>query len=108
MPGFNQRGPMNDGPMTGRGRGVCTGNMTQGQGFAKGGYPMGRGCGRRSSQVPGWRNDIGKGIAGNYSPWMGPGPAVSAQAILQNRADRLEAELAEIKNQLNKLTESGE
>ena len=104
MPGFNQRGPMNNGPMTGRGRGVCTGNITPGQGFAGEGYTMGRGLGRRGCRAAGW----GSGRAGNYGPWAGPTPVVSTQAILQNRAAMLEAELAEIKNQLNKRTESGE
>ncbi|MCK5541484.1 MAG: DUF5320 domain-containing protein [Desulfobacterales bacterium] len=101
MPGFNQRGPMNNGPMTGGGRGSCTGNITPGQGFAGGGYTMGRGLGRRGRQNSGWRSGQGNG-------WAGPAPTVSTQVILQNRADMLEAELTEIKNQLNKLNESGE
>jgi len=108
MPGLNQRGPMNNGPMTGRGRGVCTGNSIPGQGFAGGGYPMGRGLGRRGCQVPGRGGSRGNGWAGNYGPWADSAPAVSTQAILPNRAAMLEVELAEIKNQLNKLTESGE
>ena len=99
---------MNNGPMTGRGQGVCTGNTTPGQGFYGGGYTMGRGLGCRGCQAPGRQNGRGRGWAGNCGPWAGPVPTVSTQAILQNRAAILEAELAEIKNQLNKLTESGE
>lgn len=106
MPGLNQRGPMNDGPMTGRGRGLCTGNVTAGQGFV-GGYGMGRGL-RRGCRDFGWGGGRGMGRGGNYGPWAGTSPAVSNQTILQNRANMLEAELAEIKNQLNKLSESGE
>ncbi|MFH2092318.1 MAG: DUF5320 domain-containing protein [Pseudomonadota bacterium] len=108
MPGFNQRGPMNEGPMTGRGRGVCTGNMTLNQGSAQAGFPMrmGRGLGRRGCQAPGWQG--GQGGGRGYGPWAGPAPVASSQAILQARADRLEAELADIKNQLNNQAESGE
>jgi hypothetical protein len=48
------------------------------------------------------------GRGGNYGPWAGTSPTVSNQTILQNRANMLEAELAEIKNQLKKQSESGE
>lgn len=106
MPGLNQRGPMNDGPMTGRGRGLCTGNVAAGQGFV-GGYGMGRGL-RRGCRDFGWGGGRGMGRGGNYGPWAGTSPAVSNQTILQNRANMLEAELAEIKNQLKKQSESGE
>lgn len=106
MPGLNQRGPMNDGPMTGRGRGLCTGNVAAGQGFV-GGYGMGRGL-RRGCRDFGWGGGRGMGRGGNYGPWAGASPAVSNQTILQNRANMLEAELAEIKNQLKKQSESGE
>ncbi len=108
MPGLNQRGPMNNGPMTGWGRGICAGNITPGQGVAGGGYPLGRSLGRRGCQAAGWGGGRGVGRGGNYGPWAGSSPAVPTQTILQNRADMLEAELAAIKNQLNKLTESGE
>lgn len=106
MPGLNQRGPMNDGPMTGRGRGLCTGNVAAGQGFV-GGYGMGRGL-RRGCRDFGSGGGRGMGRGGNYGPWAGTSPAVSNQTILQNRANMLEAELAEIKNQLKKQSESGE
>jgi hypothetical protein len=48
------------------------------------------------------------GRGGYFGPWAGSSPVVSNQTILQNRANMLEAELAEIKNQLNNLSESGE
>ncbi len=105
MPGLNQRGPMNEGPMTGRGRGVCTGNAAA-RGVV-GSYGMGRGL-RRGCQTAGWGGGRGMGRGGNYGPWAGPAPVVSNQTILQNRANMLEAELAEIKNQLKKQSESGE
>lgn len=84
---------MNDGPMTGRGRGLCTGNAAP-QGFV-GGYGMGRGLRNGCRAWGGGGRRMGRG--GNYGPWAGTSPAVSNQAILQNRAAILEAELAEIK-----------
>lgn len=104
MPGFNQRGPLNEGPMTGRGRGKCTEAFDQTQSFA--GRPnamgMGRQAGRRGYQPPGW----GRG----YGQWTGTAPAMGSvnQDALQNSVDKLEAELAELKNQLKNLSESRE
>lgn len=96
MPGFNQRGPMNEGPMTGRRRGVCTGVAADpGQGFSGRGY--GRGFGRRGSQVPGW----GRG----YGQWASPAMGSVNQDALQNRVNMLEAELSAVKNQLRNLSE---
>lgn len=78
MPGFNQKGPMGQGPMTGRRMGQCT-NFGAGrknqiipeniksenqhadefpeQGFGRGfGNGMGRGQGWRGGRGPGWKN----------------------------------------------------
>jgi hypothetical protein len=43
MPFGDQTGPMGQGPMTGRGRGYCTGNATPGRFNAAPGFGMGRG-----------------------------------------------------------------
>ncbi len=98
MPGFNQRGPMNEGPMTGRGRGVCTGAVDPGQGFGSA-MGRGRGYGRRGCQAPGW----GRG----YGQWNMPTPApvTVTKDTLHQRAAMLEAELAAIKEQLNNFSE---
>ncbi len=104
MPGFNQRGPMNEGPMTGGGRGYCTGAVDQAQGFAGRGNAMGMGRqgGRRGFQAPGWGRGAGQ--------WAGTAPAMGSvnQDTLQNSVDRLETELAALKNQLKNLSESSE
>jgi hypothetical protein len=90
MPGFNRRGPDNQGPMTGRGRGLCTGNAGFGRGFGPG---YGRGRGRRCSQG---------GFGGR-----GLGPRAYAQAgpespdDLKQRAEWLESELAAIRQRLD-------
>lgn len=65
MPGGDRKGPMGEGPMTGRGLGLCAGNDTpgsateinQGRGMGRGfGRGMGRGFGRanRHGQPRGW------------------------------------------------------
>lgn len=104
MAGFNQRGPMNQGPMTGRGRGICTGAVDPDQGFTRGntmGYGMGRGRGRNRNFNPsfGW----GRGAGQWAPPVTEPGPA--AQDTWQERANMLEAELAAVKQQLKELSE---
>jgi len=69
MPGGDKKGPMGEGPMTGRGLGLCAGNDTpgsvtdnnqqgtMGRGMGRGiGRGMGRGLGRgfRHGQPGGW------------------------------------------------------
>lgn len=98
MPGFNQRGPMNEGPMTGRKTGTCTGEaIDSGQEFVARGY--GGGMGRRGCQAP------GRGMG--YGRWTPPAqtPDSANQDTLQNRINILEAELIAIKNQLRTQSE---
>ncbi|MBC2704426.1 DUF5320 domain-containing protein [Desulfobacula sp.] len=99
MPGFNQRGPMNEGAMTGRGRGNCTGAVDPDQGFTgrndRGyGMGMGRQRGRRGCQTPGFGKGYGQTESVN-------------QNTLQNSVDMLKAELAAVKKKLQDLSESG-
>jgi hypothetical protein len=77
MPGFNQKGPMGEGPMTGRKMGRCTNfgdastieptaphsekNLDQPFGTGRRGSGLGRGCGRgrgRMGRGPGFRNSF--------------------------------------------------
>lgn len=108
MPGFNQRGPMNEGPMTGRQRGTCTGGAVdtgQGVGGYGGGYGggMGRGMGRRGGQAP------GRGMGGRWNapaPMPGSGNQdTSVNQDMQNKINMLEAELSAIKDQLRTRSE---
>ncbi|MFO7883227.1 MAG: DUF5320 domain-containing protein [Desulfobacteraceae bacterium] len=104
MPGFNQRGPMNQGPMTGRGMGVCTGNRTAG--ITENSVPlefgMRRGMGRQA----------GFGRGRRVSPWNMP-PArptdtparpIDTKDDLEQRAQALESELKAVKDALNTLS----
>ncbi len=98
MPGLNQRGPQGQGPMTGRGQGVCQNpNITQGRGgggFAAG--RGGRGC-RRGAGGGGGGGGRGMGREFGYAA----APAASTEAELQDRARILEDELNTVKAQLN-------
>ncbi len=118
MPGFNQRGPMNEGPMTGRGRGNCTTGANTGKGVAGrpdtirygavgyGGMGYGMGMARRRGRcgdpAPGWGRGQGR--------WAGPEPmaASPSENELVTRTNMLEAELAALKQQLKDLSESRE
>lgn len=104
MPGFNQRGPMNEGSMTGRKKGTCTGEAIDSQRFAKSaargyGDRMGRGPGRKRCQASGREMGYGRGPAPVTAP-----DSVN-QDTLQNRVNMLEAELSAIKNQLRTQSE---
>ncbi|MDZ7664358.1 MAG: DUF5320 domain-containing protein [Desulfotignum sp.] len=99
MPGFNRRGPENQGPITGWGRGLCTGNAGNAgydTGFDQGygpGYGRGRGRGRRWAQGGfGGRGMRGRAVA--------PAAPESPDELKQ-RAEWLESELAAIRQQLN-------
>ncbi len=99
MPGFNRRGPENQGPMTGWGRGLCTGNAGydtgSGRGFGPGsGFGYGRGRGGR------WCRG---GFGGRGYGRRAFGPAVPPESPddLKQRAEWLESELAAIRQQLN-------
>ncbi|MCF8093374.1 MAG: DUF5320 domain-containing protein [Desulfotignum sp.] len=89
MPGFNRRGPDNQGPMTGGGRGFCTGVADLFRPVGAG-YGRGRGRGRGQSFFGG--RGFGR---------MGQGPTVyETRDDLQMRAKWLETELAAVKEQL--------
>jgi hypothetical protein len=92
MPGFNRRGPDNQGPMTGWGRGVCAGNAGYGAGFGQGFGPgFGRGRGRAQGGFGGRR--MGRRAFAPASP--------ESPDELKQRAEWLESELAAIRQQLN-------
>jgi hypothetical protein len=97
MPGFNRRGPENQGPMTGGGRGFCTGNAGYGgydAGFGRGFGPgSGRGRGGRWARC----GFNGRGMGRRA---FAPVPPDSPDELKQ-RAEWLESELAAIRQQLN-------
>ncbi|MCP4116132.1 MAG: DUF5320 domain-containing protein [Desulfobacteraceae bacterium] len=103
MPGFNQQGPMNQGPRTGRGRGACANDPMSGSaGFGRGrsrGQGGGFRRGREFCQGQGW----GRGYAPEESAAT---PPPVTKETLQQRADALEAELKAVKEELAKHSDS--
>jgi hypothetical protein len=109
MPGFNQQGPMNQGPMTGGGRGTCANGPMQGTtGFGRGrangpGFGTeGAGAGFRRGRGAYQGQRWGQG----YAPGNAASPAPATRETLAQRADQLEAELNAIKEELANLSKS--
>ncbi len=103
MPGFNQQGPMNQGPMTGGGRGTCAnGPMPGSTGFERG-RSNGPGFGARGAGG-GFRRGRGfcqgQGGGRGYARESAASPAPVTRETLEQRADRLEAELNAVKEEL--------
>jgi len=99
MPGFNQRGPMNEGPMTGKRQGNCVRGFDTGSQystFTPMGYGRGRGMGRRGGQGPGQ----GRG----YGRMETTSPVPATMESLKLKAQSLEAQLDDIKNELARLS----
>ena len=103
MPGFDGRGPMGEGPLTGGGRGYCAGSMIRGRRspFGRGVYG-GRGGGRgyrnmyRLTGLTGWQR------AGYYGAPYGPDvERGNTEAELKARAEFLERELEAIRKRID-------
>ena len=100
---------MNEGPMTGRGMGQCSGAYTQETGTpanmaqnAPGyGYGQGRGMGmgRRGCQPPRRGMGMGRGAQMQMTPQAPP----ATKASLTARAQQLEVELQAIQSELKKM-----
>ena len=112
MPGFDQRGPMNQGPMTGGGRGICTGAGMQGAGMQGAGMQgagmqgAGAGMARGFGQGRGRRCARGYGRGAGYRwdpPALQPQADADPSELLSRRASYLEQELAAVKKELSDL-----
>lgn len=128
MPGGDRTGPSGQGPMTGRGLGLCggapaAGFMTPGWGAAGRGLAgRGRGGGRGQGGGRGWRRRnmfYATGLTGWQRAAMGAAPAPVAQsdsvapvaaagsqqelAMLKQQADGLAATLGEIQQRIEEL-----
>lgn len=121
MPRGDGTGPMQMGPMTGRGAGFCAGSgmpgyantvpgRSFGMGFGRGrGFGgAGRGCRNMfyATGQPGWMRFRGYAAPYRYAtPFQKPDPEMEKQA-LKNQADALQSELEFIKKRLSEI-ESG-
>lgn len=119
MPRGDRRGPLGEGPMTGRAMGYCAGNDRPG--YAAGGYGMGRGLGRgrgafahgvyggrgmawgygRGRQGYGGYNGFGPAYGSAYGPAYSPGGFEQGPASKENRKEMLRAETEALEEQLN-------
>ncbi len=103
MPGFNQQGPSNQGPMTGRGMGHCTNDpMATSPNFG-GGQFRGQGAGFKRGRCQGMGRSQGPGRGQGYA--QGPMTAQTPGTMedLKLRAQNLESELNAVKEALAKL-----
>ncbi len=91
MPGFNQRGPENQGPMTGRRQGRCTDS----ENFA--------GFGGRCQRGRSGRGNRGMGNAQWNTPAAQASRTFDNAEALKQRAQSLENELQAIKQELKNL-----
>jgi hypothetical protein len=115
MPGFNQQGPRNQGPMTGRGMGMCAKSpMADSPNFSN---PAGRGLGLGFRRGRGFSQGRGRGMG----PCWGQGYGQAATAAgepgtmpantmedLKLRAERLESELNAIRQGISALSGSSD
>lgn len=111
MPGFDRRGPMGAGPMTGGGRGLCNPEMAASARAFIGGYSYGGGLGLRR----GFRGGFGRGAGmwrgygrsyGWYPPVAGPvfqAPAADEMDMLRAEADYLKKSLDAINTRIEAL-----
>ena len=104
MPGFNQRGPLNEGPMTGRGLGRCAA-PSQDTGGTQDATWNAQGYGRGGGRAMGWgrcrRTWWGVDTAGDARGARRLQPAGEEALALKVR--QLESELDAIKNQLQRV-----
>ncbi|MCD4750773.1 MAG: DUF5320 domain-containing protein [Thermoanaerobaculales bacterium] len=99
MPGRDRTGPQGQGPMTGRGLGLCRGVDEMGGANAVGrGMGWGRGMGRGFGGG-------GRGMGRRLGAW-GAEPTSEEAIALQRKSEMLEQELAEMKQRLEKVEKS--
>ena len=105
MPGFNGTGPMGAGPMTGGGRGYCTGAGPRFQSSS------GRtGDGGRGGRGRGFGRGFGYGrqFSAQQLAVSSMRPAVDELNMLRAQADEMAAALAEIQNRMAELQKTSE
>lgn len=104
MPRGDRRGPMGNGPMTGRGAGFCARNTQPG--FVGG---FGRGMGRGMAHGMGYGGGFGRGFGSGFGAGAGgfgltPYPAVDEKAALQAQSEALKEQMDAITRRLDELS----
>ena len=102
MPRGDRTGPMGMGPKTGRGMGYCNGFAAPGA-MNQAGFAGGRGCGYRHMAFV-----AGMPGRARYGVPAAPGAAFDEKAALRSQAEALNAQLTQINQRLNDLTQDDE
>lgn len=98
MPGFNGRGPVGAGPMTGGGRGFCTGSNVRTQPlYDQQGFDRGYGSGRGRGYGRGFRR------AGGYPTENTPQNNIPDEINFADELDMLKAQTTEMKSVLDNI-----
>ena len=107
MPGFDGTGPRGSGPGSGGGFGYCAGERPPYAGWRRGGY-YGRGAGWGAGRGPG--RGVCRWWAGGPVPYYGPQWAAPAdeKAFLNDQAEQLRAELADLERRMADLEQGSE
>lgn len=106
MPGQDRRGPMGQGPRTGRGMGLCNTNNQTAFGYGRG-FGSGRGFGGGSFGRGFGGRGRGMGFMNRFGNFFGLGrQVVSEQQDLQSYVSDLEEELKEAKEALKNISDS--
>ena len=106
MPGLNQTGPSGNGPMTGRGRGLCAPDRTAYRGPVSNNTGMGRGAwyGRGRGFRRGLRRGFSPANAGGFQANQGMVPQSGAQN-LQTEIDGLHTQAESLQRSLEAINE---
>ena len=108
MPGFNQQGPNNEGPMTGRGMGRCATGPIAGSSVSSG--PVERGLGRGFRRGRGMRQ--GRGVRSYWRQGFDQAPLTAGGSPimedLELRAEMLESELNVVRQRMTALSKSSD
>lgn len=105
MPGFDRRGPMGAGPMSGGRRGLCNLATARDARTFIGGYGAGLGFRGGFGRGRGWRRGLGRGY-GWVPAAVGPANAVNSAAelaALRDEADYLKDSLELVTRRIDEL-----
>jgi hypothetical protein len=112
MPRGDKKGPLGEGPMTGRGAGFCGGGKTPGYANRAGGRRRGAGLNDSGCEGRGKRGFRNWFHATGIPGWMRAGSSVPGSkkeeiALLKKQSDYLAGALAEVNARITELEKAG-
>ncbi len=104
MPRGDRMGPSGEGPKSGRGMGICTGNDHPG--YMNSFSSWGGGYGRRFRSGPGYGRGTGSGFRQGYGNYYNEGVAdVSEKTLIENDIRILKDQLTALEDRLSNIGE---